>query len=329
MTLLKPTLLAALAAMLVACGGDPAPADTATDSGEPAKQTQKTAAKPPPKTKNPERLAGALTKEQFTSLTVLGLSLDMTPEQVRETLEGQDFVVPQASGYVTPLGINCIRGCDPGSKQTSAYEIKREDLSTDSDPEVVLPFFYIDSQGTQRLYQLKYTKPFSPTIHPPGLKDSLFERYGKTENVRESERRMTLIYSYPQSLPGGVTADDIMKAPNATVSVLQGKTKVKKTRLECFKSKARSHNLNEKDLKWCDYLMGLEALPTYQFFAAVTKGKSGTLTITVNPDEMEVLLNAPYLPAAERDLDREAEYQVKLDDIEARKNRSAGSIDDL
>ncbi len=325
---------ACTAVLLTACGKSDDSGNKNTSQQE--KTNEETKVKPKEKVVKPDDMYSI---DQFLDTSVMGLKPLMTRDEVRQTLESKGFDIPTSGGFMgankTPLGIECDDSTtDPCkrigySQQYATYSI-REDLESDAPAEKILPFFFVDRNGVQRLYQVKYERKFSEPIYAPNMLDTFKKRYGKPtrENISGSsdEKEVSLSYKVFNTLPRGETYQDVRAQRDSTV--FYGNNLIKaasKSRNKCLKD--RINEYTEKWDDWCSYLMELDPYDTHLFFA--TSEDSEALDIRISSTEVTVGIIGRFLPEAARSFARELKLKEQLNALEQRRNKKVEGLDDL
>lgn len=263
--------------LLVACGGadpDIAPRDntvSASEADDVSKGSPK--AKTTSKIKHPivDKSRKGLTFDGYLGLEVQGLKPLMTISEVRATLAERGYDIGAASRF----GMRCDP-CRIGRSQDRAPTITRSDGPQDKSLEEVTPFFFVDSDGEQRLWGLIYKRGFDTPTDPPKMKAPLEERFGEaTRNWAEridaddpSTMRQTLDYDLVMLLPNGETIDDTEQDKLARLRLnTNGRTIPQSdSRAECWKSKLETGDMPATP--WCSYILALDERPTDWFFGA-------------------------------------------------------------
>ena len=146
--------------------------------------------------------------------TIFGAALDMATDEVYDALIARNFVEP-VTGVSPSLGYFCEDYSDespcntPGYSQTQTYVWARGDeLDIDGKPvpsEQVLPFFYLDREGVQRLYSLQYIKQFAEPVDLQAARDLYQNRFGVATDVRVTTDQIEMRYVVQAEVPDGLT----------------------------------------------------------------------------------------------------------------------------
>ena len=146
--------------------------------------------------------------------TIFGAALDMATDEVYDALIARNFVEP-VTGVSPSLGYFCEDYSDespcntPGYSQTQTYVWARGDeIDIDGKPiptEQVLPFFYLDREGVQRLYSLQYIKQFAEPVDLQAARDLYQNRFGVATDVRVTTDQIEMRYVVQAEVPDGLT----------------------------------------------------------------------------------------------------------------------------
>ena len=146
--------------------------------------------------------------------TIFGAALDMATDEVYDALIARNFVEP-VTGVSPSLGYFCEDYSDespcntPGYSQTQTYVWARGDeIDIDGTPiptEQVLPFFYLDREGVQRLYSLQYIKQFAEPVDLQAARDLYQNRFGVATDVRVTTDQIEMRYVVQAEVPDGLT----------------------------------------------------------------------------------------------------------------------------
>ncbi|PHR93634.1 MAG: hypothetical protein COA69_03055 [Robiginitomaculum sp.] len=329
---MKAMLMIGAACLIMGLGGCGGSGTDKNEENDPSTKTVQVEKKSKVK-----KVTEGYTLDQYLNVSVLGLKPLMTIKEVRQELESKGFEIPTGGGFMapsSPLGLGCdevdrINKCRIGQTQSTATLSARTDSETGVQ-ETVAPFFFLDIDGIEKLYSVKYTKPFADPIHPENMKDALLKRYGKANRVETrgdaNKQELFIQYLMHANLPSGEAYDDVLT--EQTVQSLFGETKAMRasiTRMQCFNNHLKYYDvvIDER----CSYLMGLDAYGTHLFFEAIKDARA--LQINVTSDKMIVETIGRFIPEAAQTWKREQDVREKIKELESRRNQKAKGLSDL
>lgn len=346
-------MIGAVSAMtlLAACGGggDETSKDVVAE-GTSTEVAESRAKKPDTKQPNrpiqdPEKIG--LSFEGYLALEVQGVKPMMTIDEVRTALAEKGYTV----GPVSRFGSNCST-CKPGHYQKRANII----VTPDGKHELT-PFFFVDEDGTERLWGLRYERDFDDPVYPPNMQAAFEERFGEPTFAFTGRYKDTdpdtiytkMDYSLNMRLPDGQSIDDTEQdylKVIANSNVLGASVADADDRGDCWKKKLerqekdynveamKAQGLDDEWIEkvtnntpWCSFVMSMEPQPTDWFFGA--RYNTEVLQVLVKAKFMKIELSGHFLHNGERSAERVREYQAKLEAAEAMKARKPTSIDDL
>lgn len=330
-----------------ACGSEPPKSDAIQP---PANNAKASTGEPEAEAKiGSEAAAASLTFDKPTldendleQLTLFGVKIGMSPDDVEAAITSRDFEKPQpteGAAFVrySPFAIECNdteedNPCQtPGYIQANALEWTRGE----NGEEKLIPLFYIDRDLNQKLYALDYKRTYDPAVDPENIAADMIERYGPPSHTSEFKRK-SLWYRVQMPMPDGFvpTAED-ERGSHQTTSQRQ----VVETRFGCLKSEI--DNFPEPRSASCDTLLSAPAQPQHQYMVLLANyrldgvwGKprsagNNVLGIEIEPDELRISLNGSFFAVAEQLVEDEARYQARLDELKARQANDVGISDDL
>ena len=333
---MKKAVLLALATLLSACGQDDQPASTAAP--ETKIDVEQSANADGPADAAPE-VEGLIPEAEVQDIGLFNAMLLMTPEEVTSALVTAGFEKPtnvnpfEGQGW-GDVGLDCENargGCFPGKTQSSAYYFNRgadlrgsgfaENRIKDGFEEQILPFFFVDKDGVQRLHELKYERRYVEAIAPDNIADGLVTRFGAPRERRVLGTDRTLLYySIIAPMPSGFEDQNLNNLRNRRRCLYDIIEEIQKPSIE------NCQYIHERDFDEtavlfaeginCGFEIGCEA--PQAIFADIT------------PHIMELTVQAHYLADIEKARHRVSGY---LDEIAALRERLAkgetGVADDL
>ena len=174
-----------------------------------------------------------LDENDLEQLTLFGVKIGMTPEEVNAAITSRDFKKPkptegQAFVRYSPFAIECNDDAenDPcqtvGFIQAGALEWTRGE----NDEEKLIPLFYIDRDLNQKLYAMDYKRAYDPAIDPENIAKDMVERYGTPSDTSDF-RGKHLWYHVQMPMPAGfVPESQDTRGPHQTASQRQVMEKI-------------------------------------------------------------------------------------------------------
>ncbi len=269
--------------------------------------------------------ATGMTVEELAGFELAGLQLQMSPEDVIEALETEGWVTPVLSRMATDMGstavgLRCAGGCERiGQEQSRGYLFERENLEADVQPETLLPLFYVDEEGQQRLYYVKYTRPFPTEIFPANLLEQMKGRFGEPAKEESWESYAKLTYRAYPPVPAGY---EVRRAAGETSLAPS-----QRTRIQC--ASEQRQNFPEAETPLCQQVLAEAAMPQHLYSAFdSSQNRRGTevATVTIKTSELLVELNASQFAAAVRSRAQELEVAAELAELRERAE-AATSVD--
>ena len=177
------------------------------------------------------------TVEQALATSVFGVSLNMTTDQVREALVERGFVEP-ISQDLPSTGFLCDNpepsaACNlPGYTQEQTFLWTRGgELEGGGYLEEVLPFFYNDRNGLQRLYSMQYVKRFDAPVSDLNAALQLYtQRLGAPTTFQSLSDEVQAAYLVMADIPTGFTPTPVDNRMPSQVTIQRAVTA---TRTSC------------------------------------------------------------------------------------------------
>lgn len=311
--------------------------EVSTDTSKDADSTGSEAASAPLMFDTP-----TLDENDLEQLTLFGVKIGMTPDEVEAAITSRDFEKPQPTEGVafvrySPFAIECNDGAEddpcqtPGYIQANALEWTRGE----NDEEKLIPLFYIDRDLNQKLYALDYKRTYDPAIDPENIAEDMIERYGTPSDTSDYKGK-SLRYRVQMPMPAGfIPTPEDERHGQQTGSQRQ----VVDTRFTCLKTEIK--NFPEPRTASCETLLNAPAQPQHQYMVLLgnysldgvwgkaRRAGNSVLNIKIVPDELQISLNGSFLAVAEQLIEDEARYQSRLDELKARQANDVGISDDL
>lgn len=315
--------------------GDAAPSEV---SAQPAAAVAPAASPEPPPTIRFSRPVYTLDDVYLT--TIFGVGLDMSTDDARAALLDRGFVEP-VSGVLPSIGFHCDafdadQPCrDAGFSQSETFvwtrgdEIERDGAAISS--EQVLPFFYLNRDGVQRLYSLQYVKHFNEPVNLDEARALYAQRFGEpTEQRGDGVEKIELSYVVQARVPAGLTptpSDQRMPSQFALQRAVEA------TRSSCLKEA-----MSGDDAAPSQACLAVETGDAREqdVFEALTNAvlrpdqSNAFLGVVIEPFQTKIFLIGHFLPEAERlnNAREEAVAAAEEARVEAEKEAEATIISD-
>lgn len=143
---------------------------------------------------------------------MFGLKIGMTPEQVRQELTKNGFAPPPRDEWGSKkksLGIECDYDpsrCDVGRVQPNpVLPWRRPATDQANTPETIMPLFFVDTDGRQRLLRVNYLRRYEPQVDKANVTAAMAERFGQPTKGSSSNLTYTLELPRPSEYPAAGT----------------------------------------------------------------------------------------------------------------------------
>lgn len=279
------------------------------------------------------------TLEDVLKAEVLGLSLGMSPDKVREVLLERGFSEPETranpyAGTAAPpsTGIACNQTMFGGRSTCEIVGLIQMDKrvwerTTESgDKETVTPLFIVAQEGNQELQHLEYSRSYNPDIAPQTVAAQMKERFGDPTREAGDATYSKLEYFFQMEIPRGYkpSAQDDRSANEFT-----RQRWIEKSRSQCLNDEVV--NFPTPRTEQCETILAGDT-KMQRWYDALRLGKSSPnrfLEIRVRPDQLTILLEARFLSELQEQYEREIALEENLAELKRRSEAPAEVPSDL